>query len=141
MERDTRQRAAIRSAIETAARPLAPHEVLDLARTTVPQMNLATVYRNLKAMQAEGIIAVVRLPGESARYEPNHLAHHHHFQCDGCKRVYDIHGCTGEMLHSVPSGFLVARHELTLYGLCDACSPQRRALGKLRPVPSRPATT
>jgi Fur family transcriptional regulator, ferric uptake regulator len=122
MERDTRQRAAIRSAIEGAQRPLSPPEILSMAQADVPQMSLATVYRNLKAMQEDGAIASVWLPGESARYEATHLAHHHHFRCNRCARVFDIHGCAGDALHVAPEGFVVERHELTLYGLCAACT-------------------
>jgi Fur family ferric uptake transcriptional regulator len=50
MERNTRQRSAIRDAIAQAQRPLLPHEVLEAARTEVPGMGIATVYRNLKAL-------------------------------------------------------------------------------------------
>jgi Fur family transcriptional regulator, ferric uptake regulator len=125
MERDTRQRAAIRSAIERAQRPLSPPEILSMAQAEVPQMSLATVYRNLKAMQEDGAIASVWLPGESARYEATHLAHHHHFRCNRCEQVFDIHGCAGDALHVAPAGFVVERHELTLYGLCAGCTSQK----------------
>jgi Fur family transcriptional regulator, ferric uptake regulator len=136
MERDTRQRAAIRSAIEAAERPLSPPEILALAQEIVPQVNLATVYRNLKAMQEDGSIAAVLLPGESARFEPTHLAHHHHFRCNKCERVFDIHGCAGDALHTVPHGFVVERHELTLYGLCSECAPTQTRKRATRNVPT-----
>jgi Fur family transcriptional regulator, ferric uptake regulator len=122
MERDTRQRSAIRNAIDGAERPLSPPEILAIAQTAVPHMSLATVYRNLKVMQEDGSIAPVWLPGESARFEAKHLEHHHHFRCNRCERVFDIHGCAGNALHTVPRGFIVERHELTLYGLCQECA-------------------
>ena len=43
MERNTRQRAAIRLAIEQAGRPLLPAEVLAAAQRDVPGLSLATV--------------------------------------------------------------------------------------------------
>ena len=47
MERETRQRRAIRHVIEEAGRPLSPHEVLKGAQV-YPRLGIATVYRTLK---------------------------------------------------------------------------------------------
>jgi len=120
-ERNTRQRDAIKSAIESAKRPLSPREVLDAARSSVRALGMATVYRNLKLLVAEGAAQVILLPGESARYEMKELAHHHHFQCTSCSRVYDIPGCPGDLRRLAPRGFRVDHHDVTLYGRCSDC--------------------
>ena len=130
MERATRQNTAIREAIEAAGRPLSPTEVLDEARRHVAALGLATVYRNLKALVDEGAIQVVTLPGEVARYEVAQRGHHHHFRCDACQRVFDVHQCPGDLSGLAPPGFAVARHEITLYGLCKDC--QAAAPGRSR---------
>ena len=131
MERSTRQRTAIRDALIAAHRPLLPQEVLDAARSSVPALGLATVYRTLKALLDEGQIQPVALPGDNLRYEAridhgDH--HHHHFQCTNCLKVFDIDACPGDMGRFVPPGFSVERHELTLYGRCAECAakPRRR---------------
>ena len=69
MERSSRQRTAIRNAITAGGRPLAPQEILDAVRVSVPEIGIATVYRNLKLLLDQGEIQAVNLPGESARYE------------------------------------------------------------------------
>lgn len=125
--RSTRQRAAIRTAIDTAGRPLSPQEVLDAAQVEVPEMGIATVYRNVKLLLDAGEIVTVTLPGESPRYESTQHEHHHHFQCNACKRVFDVHSCPGDLSALAPKGFLVEGHELTLYGLCDQCRPAKAA--------------
>jgi Fur family transcriptional regulator, ferric uptake regulator len=122
MERSTRQRIAIRNTIEQSERPLAPLEILAIAQDEVPQLSLATVYRNLTLLQEAGEISTVLLPGDSARYESVHLGHHHHFQCKTCQKVFDIPGCVGDLLNAVPTGFVVEHHEITLYGTCSQCS-------------------
>lgn len=122
MERSTRQRAAIRAVIEAAERPLTPQEVLDGARAEVSGMGIATVYRNLKLLVDDGSVQAVALPGDSPRYESTRLAHHHHFQCRACQRVFDVHGCPGALGQLAPAGFVVESHELTLYGRCADCS-------------------
>jgi Fur family ferric uptake transcriptional regulator len=121
-KRSTRQRDAIRSAIVTAKRPLSPQEVLEAARATVKALGLATVYRTINMMVEEGELHVIHLPGDSARYESAHRDHHHHFQCDDCRRVYDVLGCPGDLRRLAPRGFSVERHDVTLYGRCSACA-------------------
>jgi Fur family ferric uptake transcriptional regulator len=123
MERATRQNTAIREALAAAGRPLSPAEVLDEARRHVAALGLATVYRNLKALLDAGEIQVVTLPGEAPRYEPARREHHHHFRCDVCQRVFDVHQCPGDLAGLAPPGFSVARHEITLYGRCSDCQP------------------
>ena len=130
MERATRQNTAIREAIEAAGRPLSPTEVLDEARRHVAALGLATVYRNLKALVDEGAIQVVTLPGEVPRYEVAQRGHHHHFRCDACQRVFDVHQCPGDLAGLAPPGFSVSRHEITLYGRCSDCQPAAKARTK-----------
>ena len=127
MERSTRQRAAIRHTLEAASRPLLPQEVLEGARAQVPGLGIATVYRCLKQLVEERALKVVELPGENARYERVDVGHHHHFQCRGCERVFDVHACPGDLGRLAPAGFSVEDHELTLYGRCSDCQPRPTA--------------
>ncbi|MFT7512978.1 MAG: Fur family ferric uptake transcriptional regulator [Candidatus Omnitrophota bacterium] len=120
-QRKTRQRSAIRNTIQVAGRPLSPQEVLELAQVEVPQLGQATVYRSLNSLVEEGVIRAVELPGERARYEPADLAHHHHFICTACKKVYDLEGCMLKHELKLPKGFTVVSHEITLSGTCPAC--------------------
>ncbi|NUZ06690.1 Fur family transcriptional regulator [Piscinibacter koreensis] len=130
MERNTRQRAAIREAIAQADRPLLPLEVLEAAQLQAPGLGIATVYRNLKALVQEGELQPVSLPGENLRYELFGRPHHHHFQCAQCNRVFEVHACPGDLSKLAPAGFVVDDHELTLYGRCKEClarsTPRRR---------------
>jgi Fur family ferric uptake transcriptional regulator len=127
MERQTKQRHAIQAAIREGGRPLLPAEVVAMAQQTVPGINIATVYRCVKALAEEGVIRAVELPGEPARYERADLHHHHHFRCDDCERVFDVPGCRGGVEANVPDGFSVRAHEVVLFGRCAECErPKRR---------------
>ncbi len=126
MERSTRQRDAIKAVIDAAQRPLSPQEILEGAQTQVAGLGMATVYRNLKSLVESNSLTVVSLPGENPRYESTGHSHHHHFHCTGCDKVFDVHHCPGDFLDIAPSGFTVERHELTLYGKCDACGVHLR---------------
>lgn len=139
MERASRQRDAIRQALEAAGRPLLPAEILAAAQVEVPALGMATVYRNLKQLSEAGEIQTVALPGEAPRFEMAGHHHHHHFSCQVCNRVFDVHACPGDMQKLAPQGFTVEGHELTLYGRCSDCSAPpasqrrtpRRAAGKV----------
>jgi len=135
MERNTRQRTAIRDAVIRAGRPLLPQEVLDAAQADAPGLSMATVYRNLRAMQDEGELHAVMLPGENPRFEPAGGGHHHHFQCLQCQRVFEVDACPGDLSALAPPGFTVEDHDLTLYGRCNECAPPARG----RKAPARAA--
>lgn len=126
MERQTKQRQAIQAVIRDSGRPLLPAEVVELAQQIVPGVNIATVYRCVKALAEEGVIRSVELPGEPARYERADLHHHHHFRCDDCERVFDVPGCRGGVEANVPDGFRVRAHEVVLFGRCAECERPRR---------------
>lgn len=135
MERNTRQRTAIREAIAQAARPLLPAEVLEAAQAGAPGLSIATVYRNLRSLVDEGELRAVLLPGENARYEPAGCGHHHHFQCRACGRVFEVEACPGDLASLAPAGFTVEDHDLTLYGRCSDCAPARA--GRKKPAPEQ----
>lgn len=129
MKRQTVQRRAILDALERAPGPLTPQEVLDAARETHAGLGLATVYRNLSTLEEAGDIIPVHLPGESARFEVSGRGHHHHFRCEHCHGVFELHTtCPVAVLEGVtlPGGFAVKGHELTLYGVCPQCQTQSR---------------
>ena len=105
-----------------AGRPLQAQDILQQAAQAVSLLSLATVYRNLKALQEEGAIKSVVLPGQNPRYELASHVHHHHFQCRGYSRVFDRKGCPGNLDRMAPSGFTVEDHEIILYGRCGNCS-------------------
>ena len=121
-ERSTRQRKAIMDALAGAERPMTPEELLVLAQATVPQLGIATVYRAIKDMRDGGEVVAVDVPGHATCYETAHRAHHHHFHCRGCQRVFEVEGCVHGVDGIAPAGFRVEDHEIILKGLCALCS-------------------
>ncbi|HYL26900.1 MAG TPA: transcriptional repressor [Candidatus Nitrosotalea sp.] len=120
--RRTRQREALSAALEDAERPLSVDELLEIASRRVEGLGVATVYRTVAAMMESGAISAVEIPGEPARYELAGKAHHHHFQCESCDRVFDLKGCVENVRKLAPPKFRVREHAVTLYGLCAGCA-------------------
>lgn len=120
--RSTRQRQAIREAIERSPTPLTPPEILRAATTHAEGLGLATVYRAIKQLIAEGLVRAVEFPGHAPRYESASRGHHHHWVCTRCERVFELDACCGHFEELTPKGFQLEAHELTLYGRCAECA-------------------
>ncbi len=126
--RKTRQREAISQAFESTQRPLHAHEILLLAQKTVPELGLATVYRTLKMMVSEGVLAEVKLRSGATRYEPTVRQHSTFSFCDSCKKAFpletvDVDDSVRKHAHEVPTGFQFSHCEITFVGTCAECAP------------------
>lgn len=119
--RATRQRLAVRRALELTRTPLRAQDVHAQATASVPGIGLATVYRALKSLIEAGDVVPVELPGDTPRYELAHHHHHHHFSCRECGQVFEVDGCPADLETLAPQGFAVDGHEVVLYGRCAEC--------------------
>tara|TARA_B100000959_G_scaffold123970_1_gene130203 strand:+ start:107014 stop:107385 length:372 start_codon:yes stop_codon:yes gene_type:complete len=123
MERKTPQLAAIKQVFIDNHSPMRLEEVLNKAKSIVPGLGQATVYRWIKNLLKIGWIVAVNGPNSSILYEKAGKGHHHHFFCRRCGSMHEIQGtCIEASNVSIPSGFVVEDHELTIYGLCPSCS-------------------
>jgi Fur family transcriptional regulator, ferric uptake regulator len=121
VERKTRQRESILETFRSSNGPLSPQEVLDLTKSRLPEIGIATIYRNIKSFVENGMLQTVPVPGEPDRYEIAGKKHHHHFFCRTCHKAFEMEGCPGSMSSLAPSGFKVEQHEIYLYGVCKNC--------------------
>ncbi|MDP8223730.1 MAG: transcriptional repressor [Candidatus Lernaella stagnicola] len=124
MQRKTRQRDAIRAVFLENPRPLRVEEVHEFAQSKVPQLGIATVYRNLKLLIGEGEIVEVPVPELGTLYERAGIDHHHHFYCRRCRKLFDFPGCPIDESKLAPPGFSVDSHELFLFGVCYRCNDE-----------------
>src|SRR5256885_14646787 len=121
----TRQRRIILEvARATDAHPTAAL-VYRHVRRRLPRVSLATVYRNLRRLAAEGFLAA-RADPSGVRFDGN-TAPHDHFTCVACGRIYDVptRANRGERARvAVRSGFEVLNRRIEFYGHCGACRRQ-----------------
>src|SRR2546428_13877357 len=71
----------------TDAHPTAAF-VYQRVRRRLPRVSLATVYRNLRMLAAEGLLAE-RADAGGMRFDGN-TGPHDHFTCLACGRLYDV---------------------------------------------------
>lgn len=121
MKRNTPQRIAIESVFKKYDRPLGVTEILDYGRKFVHSLNQATVYRNLKLLVENGWVIPINHPSGGVLYERTGKAHHHHFHCRECNRVFELPGCSLKEKGIAPDGFTVEDHKIFLVGTCAQC--------------------
>lgn len=101
------------------------HERLSAGRSGV---SLATVYRNLELLVAEGRVREVPCERGPARYDGN-VEPHHHFSCEDCGSIADVGLPTPRGLVSRLARDHALRAErvsITFHGRCPACEGRRR---------------
>ena len=121
MKRNTLQREAIMGAMAKAGRPLSTGELFALVKKKMPGLGIATVYRALKSFLEDGVIHQVDLPGQPSRWELAGKAHHHHFLCADCNKLFEIKGCPGDLSRLLPQGYSLESHDILLAGKCKDC--------------------
>ncbi|MFA5205029.1 MAG: transcriptional repressor [Lentisphaeria bacterium] len=127
MIRHTTQNAAIRQAFAEAGRPLTPPEALAAAQRHSAKVGIATVYRAIKRLAADGELMLADTVGETRRYELAGDHHHHHFHCRKCDQLYCLTGCPAGLQALTPPGFQLERHEIALFGVCQGCQAKANA--------------
>lgn len=122
MKRKTKQRDAILTLLKKEGRPLSIEEILKETTQEIPDINLSTVYRNLKNLLEDKTLSAVSLPGGRTRYEMKVQEHRHYFLCDLCDSLFNVFVCPQGLLDMVPAGFTLRGHSITLNGYCTDCS-------------------
>lgn len=120
--RNTPQRQLIVSILKETDKPLLPNDILLIAQKTMPKVGIATVFRALKDLVAEGQANAVHITGDPTRYEGSERGHHHHFKCLSCGQVIDFYTCPGNLGSLLPDGYQMTGHDLTIYGECPDCA-------------------
>jgi len=124
----TRPRRIILDAVRaTDAHPTAAF-VYRRVRRRLPRVSLATVYRNLRMLAAEGFLAE-RADEAGMRFDGN-TGPHDHFTCLTCGRIYDVPApAQRSPRRRLPAhaGFQVLDHRTEYYGRCGTCRRPRGA--------------
>ena len=68
---------------------LTAEQIFLRAKEQAPRIVLATIYNNLNALVAEGMVRRVKLDGSPDRYD--RTTRHDHLVCDRCGRLTDVH--------------------------------------------------
>lgn len=90
------------------------------------EISLATVYRALRSLAEEGLVATLPL-APADRFDPT-AKPHYHFHCLRCDRVFDLDlPYKPELDQAIEKlRFSVHHHTLVFHGLCPDCQKLER---------------
>lgn len=129
VRRDTRQRRAVREALDRAESFVSAQQLHAALRDAGDRIGLATVYRALADLASDGEADVLQADDGEARYRAcTPGEHHHHVICRECGLTVEVQADTVERwVASVAAehGFVEAEHTVNIFGLCAECAAAR----------------
>ena len=121
-QRSSRQRSAVYADLLSRYDHPTADEVYFSVKKELPNISLATVYRNLKMLESEGLI--LRITTDDSDRFDGHTQNHYHLMCDKCKKVSDLNIRSGFDLNTLPDNEFqgeIRSHALLFFGLCENC--------------------
>ena len=121
--RRTRQRELVLEVVRSTMDHPTAEWVHRQARRRMPHISLGTVYRNLKALEGEGLIREIHAGGHPARFDGN-TGRHYHIRCLGCGRVNDLPMSVDTRLEEEAGramNYRILGHQVEIQGLCPLC--------------------
>ncbi len=124
--RQTRQRAAVASALESLDDFRSAQEIHDELRRADQGVGLTTVYRALQALAGEGLVdVIVRSDGEAVYRRCSTHGHHHHLVCRSCRAAIEVEAPSVESWAAEVArehGFTDVSHTVEVFGICPDCA-------------------
>lgn len=125
--RTTRQRVAVREALEASDGFVSAQSLHRALRTDGATVGLATVYRALAALADDGEADALHSGGE-VLYRACTPTHHHHLICRTCGRTVELEAAAVERWAgqvAAEHGFVEPEHVVDIFGLCQECAAER----------------
>lgn len=98
-----------------------------------PTISLATVYKTLALLKENGEVLEIVLQ-EDSHYDGNKPYSHPHLVCTSCHKIFDGDeiSATEVLKKEIEDkfGFVIQRHQIVYYGLCQNCQKNREKMGK-----------
>jgi Fur family ferric uptake transcriptional regulator len=120
----TPARIAVLKLLEKTEKPIDANTIIEKISERGIEVDPATIFRIVNHLTEKGLTIQVHFEDKKTRYELANREHHHHLVCDKCGDIIDISTKAVENLHNKIKekyGFLVKRHSLEFFGLCNDC--------------------
>ena len=122
----TSQRRLLFDILDSLGEHPTAEELFILAREIDPDLNLSTVYRTLRWLEAENLVSarVFNEERRQERFDPALPREHHHFMCTSCRNVIEFDSSLFDSIKSQfqeSNGAHVSTGSIVLYGLCADC--------------------
>jgi Fur family peroxide stress response transcriptional regulator len=114
--------AIIEFLIESQSHPTAD-EIYKALEGKFPNMSVATVYNNLRALREVGMVKELTFGDSSSRFDYV-TSEHYHIICEKCGKMTDFHYDGLNSIHALvekETGYSVTNHRMEVYGVCPSC--------------------
>ncbi len=125
MKRNTWQREAVRAALAESEGFVSAQSLHSALRDAGSSIGLATVYRALADLAAEGEADSLQQESENIYRACTPGTHHHHLICRNCGLTVEIEADAVEQWArtvAAENGFTSPNHVVDVFGLCADCS-------------------
>ena len=99
-------------------------EIYAEVKKTLPDIGIATVYRNLRQLVSMGLVNTLETTKDSIHYDAD-VSEHMHFICRDCGAIKDLFMESGLTSKVEDMGYEIQREKLVLYGICPDCKRLR----------------
>jgi Fur family ferric uptake transcriptional regulator len=123
--RMTKQRKIILEELKKVTSHPTADQLHQMVRKRLPNISIATIYRNLETLSDDGLILKMDVAGTQRRFDGN-PENHYHIRCCKCGRVDDVHM---DRVASIEAdarracGYAVLSHRIEFTGICPECDP------------------
>ena len=117
--RKTRQMEVILNYIENSHDHPTALQIYELCKKVLPNISLATVYRNLRKLSNMGLIKQIKMPNNVDRFDYIY-DNHPHFICLRCGEVRDLDK-NFDVDQIAPKNVKVTTYEINFKGICERC--------------------
>lgn len=127
MYKKSKQRDAIVRLLKNSSSHPTAEWIYEQVKKEIPNIGLATVYRNLKLLKEAGEVLEIHTSDDTTHFDSN-IKEHYHFRCDQCGRLLDLDepiDTTIEARIGKRTGLKITHHYLELGGLCLGCQKTR----------------
>lgn len=117
----TRQRKLLKKILESSDKHLTAEELYAVAKKQMPEIAMATVYRNLKLMVDAGEIRRVKMY-QGADFYDKSIKPHDHAICKICGEICDL--SSSDRIKSVMEEefqLKISSYDLNIYYICPKC--------------------
>lgn len=119
--RYSKQREVILEDVQNRYDHPTAYDIYETVKTVIPDISLATVYRNLKQLSENGLVNQVEVANDNDRFDST-LDTHAHFVCSCCKECTDVPKMSSkEVMKYLDKNFVIESINIVIKGICDKC--------------------
>ncbi len=116
----SKQRKIVMDILQNTKEHPTAEMIYAFARQHKYRISLATVYKNLKELVAEGKVVTLETEDTRLHYDAD-VSNHAHFICNKCGRIFDIFDNAKEPEELSEIAGSVEKQKRVYYGVCKEC--------------------